>query len=741
MKCRLNFRSLMLGSVLAVLASPLAVAQSAIGATIVEGITLKRTTAGLSLKLETTGDSPQVITASLGETLQADIAHAQLQLPRGESFTQKNPAPGIASVELEAIAPDRVRLTVAGKTKAPFSKIQKSAGDDFVLALDTRSQAKATPSNLPESLITVPGKASSAKANPDEAKASFDGVGLSKAIPTEAIDLSAIELAQAAQDEETPEVLVPNPDIVIDGTPVTSPTLNGAPPVMPRAIAPPVGDLSVSDIDSALDEIDLGTTERVPRLVLRDASAREVLALLARAAGLNLAFANNPVEGEEIFDALVSLDIENESVQNTFNYVLQLSGLDANRVGRTIFVGPRLPNSARNVLVRSIRLNQVDVNSAINFLVSMGAESSVSSETVITSTNTTEVGRGTDAGQSNEEKSETTQSTLTNERIDYEDSIPLLRGMQVIGDERTNSVTLVGTPRQIEMATTQMVQLDIRRRQVAVNLRVIDINLSEIRDTGSSFSFGAGDTAVTQTNGVGLINFGNAAPNTSALTDGFLGSAIGLGSPLTGLATQFLARLQAVVRNGNGKVITDPTLVVQEGQTAAVQLTQEVVSNIEREEILNEFGQVTRVEINIEKEDVGLNLQVQIDQIDDNGFINLSISPSISAPVSEFNTGAGSVILLARRQLNSGQVRVRDGQTLVLSGIIQESDRVTSSKVPILGDIPLLGALFRSTNRNEERRELIVLLTPEILDDSDDAVFGYGYTPGEDVQQLLEDQP
>ena len=728
MKCRLNFRSLMLGSVLAVLASPLAVAQSAIGATIVEGITLKRTTAGLSLKLETTGDSPQVITASLGETLQADIAHAQLQLPRGESFTQKNPAPGIASVELEAIAPDRVRLTVAGKTKAPFSKIQKSAGDDFVLALDTRSQAKATPSNLPESLITVPGKASSAKANPDEAKASFDGVDLSKAIPTEAIDLSAsaIELAQAAQSEETPEVLVPNPDIVIDGTPVTSPTLNGAPPVMPRAIAPPVGDLSVSDIDSALDEIDLGTTERVPRLVLRDASAREVLALLARAAGLNLAFANNPVEGEEIFDALVSLDIENESVQNTFNYVLQLSGLDANRVGRTIFVGPRLPNSARNVLVRSIRLNQVDVNSAVNFLVSMGAESSVSSETVITSTSSIEVGNGTDAEQSNVEQSRTTQSTLTNERIDYEDSIPLLRGMQVIGDERTNSVTLVGTPRQIEMATTQMVQLDIRPRQVAVNLRVIDINLSEIKNIGSSLSFSSGDFSVSQTNGVGLINFS---------------SVTGAVNPITGLATEFLARLRAVVSNGNGKIITDPTLVVQEGQTAAVELSQEVVGNIIREDIFDDLGRFIRTDSIIIKENAGLNLQVQIDRIDDNGFVNLSISPSISAPVSEFDTVDGPITLLARRQLNSGQVRVRDGQTLVLSGIIQESDRVSNSKVPILGDIPLLGALFRSTNRNEERRELIVLLTPEILDDSDDAVFGYGYTPSEEVQQVLEDQP
>ena len=190
---------------------------------------------------------------------------------------------------------------------------------------------------------------------------------------------------------------------------------------------------------------------------------------------------------------------------------------------------------------------------------------------------------------------------------------------------------------------------------------------------------------------------------------------------------------------GNAKVVTDPTLVVQEGQTAAVQLTQEVVTNLERKETVDDAGRL-EISTEITKEDAGLNLQVQVDKINDNGFVNLSVAPSISAPTGDYTSSAGTITLLSRRQLTSGQVRVRDGQTLVLSGIIQESDRTTVSKVPILGDIPLLGALFRSTNRNEDRRELIVLLTPQILDDSDASVYGYSYQPGEDVQQLLEDR-
>ncbi|PZO21316.1 MAG: secretion system protein [Leptolyngbya foveolarum] len=702
----------MISGALAAVTGPLAMASSASAKTVVEGVNLRKTRAGLSLTLKTSGDTPQVVTARSGETLRADIAHAQLDLAEGESFTQKHPSPGIESVTLKSLGADKVRLTVKGDDKAPISKIESTSKAGVKLSFDTRAGAKAVPSVLPETIETVPGEAEAAA-------------------PTV---VEPFKLAQ--RNEEVPDILVPNPEVIIDGTPVAAPSLNAAPPFLPRAVAPPVGDLSVSDIDATLDVIDLGTAERVPRLVLRDASAREVLSLLARAAGLNLAF-TSAVEGEEAEDIRVSLDIENEPVQNVFNYVLQLSGLEANKVGRTIFAGPKLPNSARNVLVRSVRLNQVDVGVALNFLVAMGAETAVSRDRLVTSVNAVAVGDGTDVT----ETQSTTESRVENQRAEFEDSNPLLRGLQVIGDERTNSLTLVGTPRQIEIASAQLIQLDLRRRQVAVNLRVIDVNLNALDAFGTSFSFGAGNTSVTQTGGLGLINLGDSIPNFTGLNPTQVGrslAGIASGGALN-LAQQFLAQLQAVVTNGQAKIVTDPTLVVQEGQTAAVQLTQEVITNITIDRETTDAGILTTT--TFEKADAGLNLQVQIDQIDDNGFVNLSVAPSISAPTDEFQIGdEGTAILLSKRQLTSGQVRVRDGQTLVLSGIIQESDRVTTSKVPLLGDIPLLGALFRSTSKNNERRELIVLLTPQILDDSDASVYGYSYQPGEDVQQLLEDR-
>ena len=80
--------------------------------------------------------------------------------------------------------------------------------------------------------------------------------------------------------------------------------------------------------------------------------------------------------------------------------------------------------------------------------------------------------------------------------------------------------------------------------------------------------------------------------------------------------------------------------------------------------------------------------------------------------------------------MDSGQIRLRDGQSLVLTGVITESDREVASKWPILGDLPLIGQLFRKTDSNREKNELVIIVTPRILDDEQGGAYGYGYRPG-----------
>ncbi|MFM6745519.1 MAG: secretin and TonB N-terminal domain-containing protein, partial [Dolichospermum sp.] len=563
-----------------------------------------------------------------------------------------------------------------------------------------------------------------------------------------------------------------------------------------------------------------------------------------RAAGLNLAYVgqggddkasststqNQGDTDKPITYEKISIDIENEPVQDVFNYVLRLSGLEANRSGRTIFVGTKLPNTTRDIVMRNLRLNQAKVKEVLRVLVNLGAESAVNAEAKTTRVNIEAV--GTAEGR----KSQTAEDTnLVAQRIKFTDSVPLLRGLQVSGDERTNTITLIGTPKLVEMATSQVVPLDIRRRQVVINVKIIDVNLLGIQESNSSFSFGLGNNYFTSDGGAATFNFGGSRPatgsevkesvtqtpviknpitgapffdanstftvpnggsglriirdglvvsetppgdatflrpisptNTSPTTPGISNFTPGTPSvitittdPTTGRQTaafaegsraastfalpslyqfpkRLLTSLQAQVTKGNAKILTDPTLIVQEGQTADVQLTQQVVGDIKITRTDTPGG--SREEKNISKEPVGLSLSVKIERIDDNGFVSLQVAPNVKSPVGTADTGNGKVILVSTRSLTSGTIRLRDSQTLILSGIIQDEDRTSVSKLPILGDIPLLGALFRKTNKVNERREVIILLTPQIMDDSQNSGYGYNYTPSPTTREMLERQ-
>lgn len=762
----------------------------------VTDVKVSSTASGVDILLQTKGgDRPQVFSVNKGNTWTADIINTQLKLPQG-TFRQANPATGIAMITVAPLDGNSVRVTVTGHKSAPVGKISRSEDGKLVfnLAQSVSGSAKASSAaNASASTVAQPSRINALRSeNPASSPALPLSVAQTGAAPqvTPSVtpgskpSLPQVKPTAPSQVAQVPSPLppfqgatpmVPAPQVKYQPNPNTRPIPSPpqAPNPLPRAIAPPVGDIATGQIDASPGYIDLGTAERIPRLVLRDASSREVLSLLARSAGLNIVFTadqagqqqggqqpgQQPGQPSAQDGPKVTLDIVNEPVQNVFNYVLQVTGLEASRRGNTIFVGPRLPNSARNLVVRSLRLNQIPVSNALNFLVGLGAESSISRERLVTSVNAVPVTQlqGAAAASAITQTQTTTETRVETQRVNFQDSTPLLRGVQVAGDERTNTITIIGEARKVDVAIGQLTQLDIRRRQVAVNVRVIDINLLALDRLGVSFSFGVNDTQVINQGGIGVVNFGTRTPATTGITADLTNTTIGTPQnffgfpagqfPTGGFVNNFFLQLQAAVTNGSAKILTDPTLVVQEGQKAEVRLTQEVVTNIVQNVTGGTGNTPATVTITVQKASAGLILPVQVDRIDDNGFISLSIAPSIARPDSSFQlnlpgtggspTSSNLITLLSERRVESGQFRLRDGQTLVLSGIIQDEDRTTVTKVPILGDIPILGALFRRTDRQNQRREVIVLVTPRVLDDSDRSAFGYSYTPGPEVQRVL----
>ena len=819
---------------------------------------------------------PQVSYTNQGKTWIATISGVQLKLSNGNAtFAQTNPASGISSIEATQIASDKVQVRVTVNDAAAINNLVKSSNvpGGMVFSISTSVPVATKPSTSNKF----------AQANPREVNVS-NPTG-SKVTPLFQSKITIIPNNDQPKLAQIPPASAGRP--LPPASTRVQPQLPGrvqgvVPPFQRRPVPPPVGDISVSNYNLRSDIIDLGSAERVPRISLREAPVRDVLTLIARVAGMNVVFADDssapttgaaPTAGATAttggINNRISLDIENETAQDVFNNVLRLTGLDANRMGRTIFVAARLPNSVRNVVSRSYRLNQITAPEAANFLVALGAERSVVRSRPVTVATTQQVGTVASLVQTQTSN----ETNVTVDRLpDSPDGPPLLRGLQVVAEDRTNSVTLVGSPSKVELAAAQLARLDIRKRQVAVNVRVVDVNLNATQRTGANSSFGINDTFFNVNDGVATVNFGENTPaagpsvpgidltgrpiatnpnagaplfrnpnGTQTVRDPVTGAFVpqttnqpgspfsASGSPLepgitnitpaqqaagatTGTAAryylnpggqinanlpglppalkngayantpllldpvsgnpviatsavaslpatigqaaqyayslpglfqypkQFLTQLQFQITTGNAKVLTDPTLTVQEGETAVVSLVQEVSRGI-IQEFQNINGQTlstSRVNIG----NAGLTLNVKVDRIDDNGFINMSVAPVVSVPGRsiQVNQGAGfnEVTLLVSRSLNSGQVRLRDNQTLILSGVIQDTDRETVQKVPFLGDLPLIGQLFRRTTTENTRNEVIIIVTPRILDDSDRSQYGYTYQPGTEVQKILD---
>jgi type IV pilus assembly protein PilQ len=137
----------------------------------------------------------------------------------------------------------------------------------------------------------------------------------------------------------------------------------------------------------------------------------------------------------------------------------------------------------------------------------------------------------------------------------------------------------------------------------------------------------------------------------------------------------------------------------------------------------------------------GLTFGARVSKIDDNGFVTFSMSPAITAALRQQSVpGCGPIDILAVRRLDTGSARVRDGQTLIMTGVISDADRQEVSKWPILGDVPIIGQFFRSSNNNRAKRELVILVTPRIINDTEGGNYGYGYQPGtNDTRRFLAD--
>jgi type II secretory pathway component GspD/PulD (secretin) len=171
--------------------------------------------------------------------------------------------------------------------------------------------------------------------------------------------------------------------------------------------------------------------------------------------------------------------------------------------------------------------------------------------------------------------------------------------------------------------------------------------------------------------------------------------------------------LNLALQSGKGKLLANPSVLVEDNTEALISLANEVIHKV------TTTASLGVISTNVELVQAGIFLDV-LPRSTEDGFIVMRLRPQVSTPlgpVQQFANGTVLITLLNVRQVLAQEVRIKDGQTLVLGGLFSEQESATLSKVPYLSEAPILGALFRNTLKGRNRTELMLLITPKIVEE------------------------
>ncbi|WP_455222909.1 type II secretion system secretin GspD [Kaarinaea lacus] len=288
-------------------------------------------------------------------------------------------------------------------------------------------------------------------------------------------------------------------------------------------------------------------------------------------------------------------------------------------------------------------------------------------------------------------------------------------------DESSNALVITAPPSIYRSLEAVIRQLDIRRAQVLVEAVIAEISSQRTSELGIQWIFDGsqGDKPV------GVINFGNnpisalaaaIANNLGSISDPFgPGMTVGIGK-FNSDTFNFAAVIRALEGDGETNVLSTPSLVTMDNEEAEIFIGQEV--SIPSGSFTVSGSTATNPFTTFERVPVGIKLKVK-PQINEGNTVRLNIEQAVDS----FAAGtAGQGDIVTNQRTITTTVVVDNGKVLVLGGLIKDDLLENAQKVPLLGDIPLLGALFRSKNVQKIKTNLLIFLRPVILRDENTAM-------------------
>ncbi len=273
-------------------------------------------------------------------------------------------------------------------------------------------------------------------------------------------------------------------------------------------------------------------------------------------------------------------------------------------------------------------------------------------------------------------------------------------------DETNSRVIMVGTPAQIEIAQSIVDEMDTKPQQVILEARMIEVNTSALKEIGFDWEKITDVTTVITEGYQGSSNQG-------AMPDDLEFSEFGDFSRVYRQNAAFEIALEALLTDGNARLLTNSKVVTVDGVAAEIFAGETVPVVITSLQQPGGAGGVLQT-IQLEKIDVGVRLNI-LPRISEGGMITTLVEPEVSR-ILQFVGPDDDLPQTSTRRART-LVRVKDGEKIYLGGLLSEEDRETVKKVPLLGDLPLLGQLFRHYRNEKIRLDLVIEITPRIVGD------------------------
>ncbi len=432
----------------------------------------------------------------------------------------------------------------------------------------------------------------------------------------------------------------------------------------------------------------------------QDVPVRTVLQLIAELSDLNIV-ASDTVQGN------VTLRLINVPWDQALDIVLQARSLDQRRSGNVVWVAPQAEIAKFEQDKENARLALEERAEMVTEYIPISYGSAEDIAKLLTDESKGSQGAGAGAGGAG--GAQQSRGFLSS------------RG-SLSFDRRTNTLLIIDIPQRVSEIQKLVLMLDKPVDQVVIETRIVIANESFARDLGARFGVQAvKDRLVSSGNissNASFINSAIASRTDPTVTPAFPGERLNVNLPVAATNAGSIAftilgntinwelELQALQQEQRGEVVSNPRVVTSNQREAIIRQGREVgyltitggqagnIPTVEFKEALLEL----RVTPTITADGrVFLSLFVKKDEIED-----------------FTETGVGQVPNLARREVTTA-VLIEDGQTVVIGGVYEFSDRNSISKVPFLGDIPILGNLFKTRGRSKAKAELLVFVTPKVL--------------------------